>query len=238
MDFATISKLVIDAGVSLACSAVMIFVFYKLIDKHMKDEETLRNAQNEQNKKLLEHILEYTPYAITPKKYDENVAIDKEINSILTKLKDSLNPTRTYLVTFHNGGKDLSGLSFLKMSMRNEVTSPNIKPLQPEFQSIFRNTFAYWCNEISEKGQCYIKNIDEVKDKDSSLYDFMSIRDITSLYGKAVRNKDGHIIGFIGVEYMSKPTVTMERIEHCLTDKKNKVEALLNLVRNNEEKGD
>ena len=196
MDFATISKLVIDAGVSLACSAVMIFVFYKLIDKHMKDEEELRKNQDEQNKKLLQHILEYTPYAITPKKYDEDVAIDKEINSVLNKLKDSLNPTRTYLVTFHNGGKDLSGLSFLKMSMRNEVTAPNIKPLQPEFQGIFRNTFSYLCNEITEKGQCYVEDREDIKEIDSSLYDFMNIRDIYSLYGKAIINNDGHIIRF------------------------------------------
>ena len=196
MDFATISKLVIDAGVSLACSAVMIFVFYKLIDKHMKDEEELRKNQDEQNKKLLQHILEYTPYAITPKKYDEDVAIDKEINSVLNKLKDSLNPTRTYLVTFHNGGQDLSGLSFLKMSMRNEVTAPNIKPLQPEFQGIFRNTFSYLCNEITEKGQCYVEDREDIKEIDSSLYDFMNIRDIYSLYGKAIINNDGHIIRF------------------------------------------
>ena len=196
MDFATISKLVIDAGVSLACSAVMIFIFYKLIDKHMKDEEELRKNQDEQNKKLLQHILESTPYAITPKKYDEDVAIDKEINSVLNKLKDSLNPTRTYLVTFHNGGKDLSGLSFLKMSMRNEVTAPNIKPLQGEFQNVFRNTFAYWCNEIAGKGKCYLEDREDIKEVDSSLYDFMNIRDIYSLYGKAIINNDGHIIRF------------------------------------------
>lgn len=231
MDFATIAKLVIDAGVSIACSAVMLYVFYRLIEKHMKDEEALRQASAEQNKKLLEHILESTPYAITPKKYNENIIIDKEINSILTKLKESLSSTRAFLITFHNGGKDLSGLSFLKMSMRNEVTAPNIKPLQPEFQSIFRNTFAYLCNEIAEKGQCYVSDLKAIKSLDSSLYDFMDIRGIQEVYCKAIRNYDGHIIGYIGVEYMTKPTVNMDRIEHCLTDKKNKIEALLNLAK-------
>ena len=46
------------------------------------------------------------------------------------------------------------------------------------------------------------------------------------------------LFGFIGVEYMVKPKVDLDRIEHCLTDKKNKIEALLNYAQNNGKKGE
>lgn len=230
MDFGTIAKLVIDAGVSLACSSVLIFVFYKMITKQMEDSDAVRQASEEQNRKILERLLEYTPYSITPKKYDENIAIDKEINSILLKLKSSLNPARAYLVTFHNGGKDLSGLSFLKMSMRNEVTAAGIKPLQSEFQNVFRNTLSYWCNELAENGICFVENYEDMEKIDASFYDFMSTRGVNSIYGIAVKSYDNHIIGFIGVEYINKPEVDLERINHCLSDKKNKIEAVLDLA--------
>lgn len=228
MDFGAIVKLIADAGVSVACSAVLIFVFWKVIEKQLKDSEDARKASEEQNKKILEKLLEYTPYAITPKKYDEDVVIDREINDILKKLSDSVNPARAVLVTFHNGGKDLSGLSFLKMSIRNEVTGPNIKPMQSEFQNVFRNTLAYWCNELAEKGYCYVESYKDMENVDRSFYDFMSSRGVTGMYGKSIVNNDNHIIGFIGIEYMTKPEVTLDRIEHCLNDKKMKVETLLN----------
>ncbi|MBQ2639153.1 MAG: hypothetical protein IJF92_00085 [Bacilli bacterium] len=230
MTFETIMKFIVETGISTVISGLMIYVFYKLIEKQMKDTDKLRQSQDEQSKKILERLLEYTPYTITPKKYDENVAIDKEINIILQRLKDSLGSSRAYLVTFHNGGKDLSGLSFLKMSMRNEITAPSIKPLQPEFQNVFRNTLSYLCNELGEKGFCYIQDYKNLEKADSSFFDFMNSRGVISIYSKAIKDNDNHIIGFIGVEYMSTPEVNLEQIEHCLTDKKNKIEAILNLV--------
>lgn len=232
MDFASIVKLITDAGVSVACSAVLIFVFWKIIEKELKESEDARKASEEQNKKILEKLLDYTPYAITPKKYDENVIIDREINDVLTRLKDSLNPSRAYLVTFHNGGKDLSGLSFLKMSMRNEVTGPSIKPMQSEFQNVFRNTLSYWCNELAEKGFCYVDDYKVLEQVDRSFYDFMDSRGVTSLYGKAIMSHDNHIIGFVGIEYMGTPEVSLDRIEHCLNDKKMKIETILNFAAN------
>ena len=233
MDFGAIIKLIADAGVSVACSAVLIFVFWKVIERQLKDSEEARKVSDEQNRQILKKLLEYTPYSITPKKYDEDVVIDREINEILKKLFASVNPTRVVLVTFHNGGKDLSGLSFLKMSMRNEVTGPNIKPMQSDFQNVFRNTLAYWCNELAEKGYCYVENYQDIEKVDRSFYDFMSARGVTSMYGKSIVNSDNHIIGFIGIEYMSKPEVDLDRIEHCLNDKKMKVETLLNYAIHN-----
>lgn len=234
MTFETIMRLITDAGIGVVCAGVIVFLFYKIIMKEMKAAEELRKSSEEQNKEMLKHILEYTPYSITPKKYEETVSIDKDIDEILCKLRDTTKSSRTFLVTFHNGGKDLSGLSFLKMSMRNEVCAEGIKSIQSEFQNIFRSNMAYWCNELTDKGYCYIDNIEDLKNVDNCLYDFLSIRNIKSKYGIAVNNNDGHIIGFLCTEYVSEREVSLDQIEHCLNDKRNKIEALLNFANHND----
>ena len=118
------------------------------------------------------------------------------------------------------------------MSMRNEITGPSIKPMQSEFQNVFRNTLSYWCNELAEKGYCYVEDYKSMETIDRSFYDFMDSRGVNALYGKSIVNNENHIIGFIGIEYMGKPEVDLDRIEHCLSDKKMKVETLLNLASN------
>lgn len=215
----SILRVISDAGVGLVSAGVLIIVFYKLVFKQAKE-----------NQQLLEHILECTPYSITPEKYSNSVEIDKEINLNLDKLREITHCARASLVTFHNGGKDLSGLSFLKMSMRNESTAPSIKPLQPDFQNVFRNTLAYWCNQISETGHCYIIDTEELKDVDNNFYDFLSTRGIVAKYGVSIMNDYNQLIGFICIEYTNVPDVQFSQIKYELVEKKNKIEAILNFA--------
>ena len=83
---------------------------------------------------------------------------------------------------------------------------------------------------MAENGICFVENYEDMEKIDASFYDFMSTRGVNSIYGIAVKSYDNHIIGFIGVEYINKPEVDLERINHCLSDKKNKIEAVLDLA--------
>lgn len=125
-------------------------------------------------------------------------------------------------------GKDLSGLSFLKMSIRNEIDAPGVKSLRPDFQNVFRNTLAYWCNEILTANYCFIDNVEDMKDVDAGMYDFMISRGVKSKYGISIKNSNGILIGFICIEYMIEYPISVKEISKILQVNKTRIEALLN----------
>lgn len=116
------------------------------------------------------------------------------------------------------------------MSVRNEIDAPGIKPLRPDFQNVFRNTLAYWCNEILIKDYCYIDNVEEMKEVDTGMYDFMSSRGVQSKYGVSILNQEQLLIGFICVEFMSEHEADINNISKTLMNNKSKIETLLNFA--------
>lgn len=83
-----------------------------------KEQQDIINMQqqdlNKQNHQLLQHIIESVPYSITPEKYNANIAIDNEINLVLTDIQKQTNCCRACLVTFHNGRKRFIRAIFFK----------------------------------------------------------------------------------------------------------------------------
>lgn len=116
------------------------------------------------------------------------------------------------------------------MSVRNEIDAPGIKPLRPDFQNVFRNTLAYWCNEILVKDYCYIDDVEEMKEVDTGMYDFMSSRGVQSKYGVSILNHEQLLIGFICVEFMSEHEADINNISKTLMNNKSKIETLLNFA--------
>lgn len=118
------------------------------------------------------------------------------------------------------------------MSIRNEVDALGIKPMRPEFQNIFRNILAYWCNEILAKDYCYIDDVEEMKDIDAGMYDFMSSRGVHSKYGVSIVNRENLLIGFICIEYLTECEVDINNISRTLMNSKAKIETLLDFAIN------
>lgn len=73
------------------------------------------------------------------------------------------------------------------MSMTNEVVKIGVQPFISEFQNQFRAMFSYWVNEIDTKGFCDIENIEDIKLKDTSMYEFLRTRNIQAKFRN--RNK-------------------------------------------------
>ena len=206
MTITEIATLVEKIGIGLTCTVVLIYIFVseyrrrkdidtKKEDQKLKQEQTQNDYQLEKDKKLQEMyqsmfdmmtkqnqmmtekiVKEVTSHTITP---EENVAlslIEEQINTCLKRVLEKCNASRVGLVRFHNGGRDMNRLSFLKMSLTNEVIKTGLKPLQPEFQNMFRSFFHYWCGELNDSGHCYIDNVEDLIEKDPSMYEFLKSR--------------------------------------------------------------
>ena len=154
--------------------------------------------------------------------------IDNTINDYLKRVRNATNASRVALVRFHNGGKDMNGLSFLKMSMTNETIQSGLAPLMPDFRNIFRSFYSYWCERLIIEGHCYIDDVEKLKDVDPTMYEFLQSRGIVAIYGIPIVNKNESVIGFIYIEYVHNKDINKEQVLSCLDDKKLKIEVLLN----------
>lgn len=193
--------------------------------------------QNKQNQELLQKQLAdlsaqvingVTRHTIEDDENNSLSKIENDINECLKRTLVKTNSSRVSLIRFHNGGRDMNGLSFLKMSMTNESVKLGLSSLMPEFQNVFRSFFSYLCEKLISDGYCYVDDINTLKEVDTTMYEFLFSRDIKSIYSIPIENKNGTVIGFIYIEFTNGETVDKEQIEHCLHDKKIRIETLLN----------
>ena len=134
--------------------------------------------------------------------------IDEEIDLFLDKALNASNASRVDLVKYHNGGNDMLGNSILKMSMSNEKCAAGVIHLINSFQNQLRSSFTYWVKELNEKGYCFIKDIEDIKEKDNSIYQYMKQTGVKAKYGVAITNNStGVVIGYLCMDFLNKDDV-------------------------------
>lgn len=182
--------------------------------------------------KMIQQILEAIkqPHLLSEEENNRMTKIDEEIDSYLEKILNACDATRASLVKYHNGGNDMLGNSILKMSMSNEKCAAGIMHIQRNFQNQLRSFSTLLGKELNEKGICFIENVENVKNIDNSLYQYMKQVGIVAKYTTAITNtKTGVVIGYLSIDFGNNEHINLEQVKHCLNDKKLKIEALLNL---------
>lgn len=265
MTIADVATLIEKFGVGLTCVVVILYIFVSeyrrrkdINDKKEAQSLEIEKKQNDylintetqqqnmyksiieliskQNQMMTEKIInEVTSHTITPEENIKLSLIEDQINSCLKRVLDKCNASRVALVRFHNGGRDMNKLSFLKMSMTNEVIQPGLKPLLPEFQNMFRSFLHYWWTELADTGKCYIYDTEDILEKDATMHEFLSNRGITAAFGVPIRAYNNGMIGYIIIEFMDNSNIDIAQVEHCLNDKKIKIETLMNIKDGKEE---
>ena len=171
------------------------------------------------------------PHVLTEEEDSLANKIDKSINSYLQSIVQELGPNRAVVARYHNGGRDMSGISFLKLSITNEQVSPDTIPIIGDFQAQFRSVASYICDKLEEDGYCYVEDLEEIKDKDAGTYELLKLRDGQSCYAKALKSRSGYVIGAIMITYTSKNKnvrPSLNTIDNVLTKKANEISTLLN----------
>lgn len=201
-----------------------------LINQLQEQNEKLLEQQNKNNNDMMNQIIYQVNSHVPSAEEDKNLSLlNNTINAYLNDLLKKVDASRVNLVQYHNGARNLNRMSFLKMSVTNEQVKVGCKPLMPEFKDQFRSVLSYVVSELDEKGYCFIKNPEDVKEKDAGTYEFLINRNIKSKYTMAIRNDEETVIGFICVEYENKPTKSTEEIKKNLEKYKERIQTLLNL---------
>ena len=236
IDVATLtalSKLLFD-GLAI----LIVFILYiKGNQKRDKEYEAEREKQKKRNKELQENynsmiqdiIKGVSKKHLTPIESKNIGKIEKEINDIINQILLETGASRVCIVKYHNGNKDMTGKSFLKMSMTNEVVNLGVAPMMSDFRDLFRSLLAYWCHEIETKECCIISDVEDLKDIDITMYQYLTVRNIEAKYGIGLKDNDGNIIGFICIEYLNKSDFDLKKINNVMIKDFPKIETLVSL---------
>lgn len=236
IDVATLtalSKLLFD-GLAI----LIVFILYiKGNQKRDKEYEAERKEQKKRNEELQENynsmiqdiIKGVSKKHLTPVESKNLSKIEKEINDIINQILLETGASRVCIVKYHNGNKDMTGKSFLKMSMTNEVVNLGVAPMMSDFRDLFRSLLAYWCHEIETKECCIISDTEDLKDIDITMYQYLTVRNIEAKYGIGLKDNDGNIIGFICIEYLNKSDFDLKKINNVMIKDFPRIETLVSL---------
>lgn len=195
MDAITIIRSIAELGVLVVIAGIFLWIVIKKDKKHDEFNTKLFNTLMEQIKNCSGgHVL-------TPEEDKIAITIDNTLNSYLQSAVTDLEASRAFLARYHNGGKDMNSISFLKVSITNEAVNRGYKMIMGDFQNQFRAMVGYPVNQIDITGHCLVRNLDEIKDADIGTYELLKARKVRSFYCHKITNKDGYIVGALCILY-------------------------------------
>lgn len=220
MEWLEITKAIGELGILIVIAGLFLF-FY------MKD----KNARDEEFKQLFNAILNKENHVLTEDEDRVAKQIDESITSYMREIVDTLQPSKCFLVRYHNGGKDMNGLSFLKLSVTNEVGLRGLAPVIHEYQNQFRSSIAGVCSAIDKEGYVLIPDLENIKEDDMGTYDLMKAKDTRSAYAYAITNATGYVIGFVAITYRNDNKIeeNVDKIRNMLSLKSGQISTLLNI---------
>lgn len=207
----------------------VLFVFY-LFMRVNKEREKEREEDKERYNNMVDDIIKGVHNIhLTPTESKKIVYIDKQINDDLNVILKETEASRVSVIRYHNGNKDMTGKSFLKMSTTNEVISVGVSSMMSSFKDVFRSFLAYWCHEIEEKGFYAIDDVDKTKNTDISLYQYLKTINIQANYSVALKDQYNNVIGILCIEFLDKDKYNIEKIRKSLNENFPKIETLISV---------
>lgn len=212
----------------------LLFMKYQDTHKYYNNQiEEIRKKNEEINSRydnMVERIiLGVNQSHLTPKESQNIALIEKQINDIINVILKDTQASRVCIVKYHNGNKDMTGKSFLKMSMTNEVVNIGVASMMGEFKDVFRSLLAYWCHEIETKDYCVIDDVESLRSIDLTMYQYLKTRNIEAKYGLPLKDINNNTIGFMCIEFLDKNDFDIDRIYKSVKLNFPKIETLISI---------
>lgn len=224
-----IAKAIAELGILVVIAG--IFLFFTIKNNNNQAEMFAKLFDN-----LIDQIKNCSGGHVLTEEEDRNaIKIDTMINAHLETAVQDLRASRIMVARYHNGGKDMNAVSFLKVSVTNERVNRGYLPVMGDFQNQFRSMVALPIREIDMTGRCNIVHLDDIKDKDIGTYELLKARKVRSAYCHALRSLSGYPVGAIMVFYNEDNQVkeNVEDVTNYLNELSGRISALLTVKDNN-----
>ena len=232
MGWIDVGKAILELGIMVVICAIFIVQNIKARKDQEASNEKLFELMIKQYESTFKKLIDnFNPngHVLTEHEDRRALEIDRAIDDYLKQMIINTKATRSFVVRYHNGGRDMAAVPFLKCSITNEMTNAGVKPIMGEFQNQFRSIMAGVCKEIDRKGYSYITPEERSELIDPATIELMKDRGIKSMYCRALRNSNNYIIGFVAVTFMvdNPEEPNEDLISRSLRDKSQKISALL-----------
>ena len=206
--------------------AMLVIILLYIRTNNNREKE--RKEERERYNQMVDDIITGVHNAhLTPNESKNIAYIEKQINDTLNIILKETNASRVSIVKYHHGNKDMTGKSFLKMSMTNEVINIGVASMMTSFKDVFRSFLAYWCHEIEENGYCIIEDTENIKEQDITLYQYLKTINVQAKYGMALKDNYNNVIGILCIEFLDKDDFDVKKIKTSLDENFSKIETLI-----------
>ena len=172
-------------------------------ENEAKREAARKQQDIERDEKLFQMVKELVQPPHTVEEQDKDLKRNTFINQQLECLVNE-GADRAYMFMFHNGGVDVLGRGFLKMSMSLEVIGENMTPIMGKYLNMPRMLFPVLYNELNKQDAYNVDNVEDIKKKDPFTYQFLKEHNAHTALFRVIKRADGLVIGFVGMEYIAK----------------------------------
>lgn len=220
------------------CSVMLILLIalFKATRKSSSEQQKMVDRQQKKNNEfqdqlmtIFQQICQNSNPRHTPEEEDRNRKMNLLINMQLQKIQLHTNANRVSCFLYHNGGKDILGRSFQKMSMTHEVVDGNTVSVMSSYQNIPRMMFPVLVQKLSNEGYYDVPDVRAIKDIDSITYQSLYTRGTQSAFFRAIRTTDHVTLGFVGVEFTTNNYGDMQDLKECLSNKAIKISGALEI---------
>lgn len=231
MAWLDVVKAIADVGVMVVICAVFIIRSNQDRKEQAEVNKTMFNTMIKQFTELVEKVSseKHEPHVLTEDEDKTALEIDKVINTYLQNIVVDTGANRAMVTRYHNGGRDMAAVPFLKMSVTNEIVNVGNKPYISQLQNQFRSMLMMVRDALDAEGECYISSAKDIKESDVGTYEFLRAYGIRSAYFTALKNQNNYTIGFVVVFFNETNSCheNIDKIDHILQDKAKQISALL-----------
>lgn len=128
--------------------------------------------------------------------------VDKTINAALERVLMRTNCDRAFIFEFHNGGTNLGGLPFLRMSNTYEVVDTGILPQRHHQENISLSMYGRLVTKIIESPYVTVNANMKEEEIPAIAYETLHHMSIhTALYVR-ISDIKGRVIGYVGIDFV------------------------------------
>ncbi len=140
-----------------------------------------------------------------PKKIKRQTGIDVEIMKRIEEVKEELNADRVQVYEFHNGGHYADGRTAFKTTCTFESCRYGVQPCQLRLSNVPLNCIPNFASKLLEDGELEVLNIKDIQSSMPSTYALKKSMQINSFFDMVIRNKEGHPVGFLAIQFTKNP---------------------------------
>ena len=135
----------------------------------------------------------------------KNLKNEDLIATKLTKIRETLKSDRVWICEFHNGGHTFTGKSIQKFSQTYEVVQRGISKEGMNTQNLPTSLFSTFFNAVASSSEVHVSDV-EFEDNPlvNSIKSFLDNRGVKSFAAAIIKNIEGHMIGILGIDFVTK----------------------------------